>query len=215
MTASTSSGYLGFCLTHAQTGSTKQNASPFAILGGILCNAVGRVPASIPDRVPPSRILLITEHDDMTGYDAQSLAHFFLNLVDTTLINGNGRKAIFPRYIAAVPTEVVSAGVNCDVLECHMSYSRARNQPTPAHRGNRFVVRYTKDEPQVTISDGLKSLGPTEMFDNKSPRRADLRVIFKWLSTIEVRIHIWKKVTYSFGTEIIQIVKTCHMVIWR
>jgi len=58
----------------------------------------------------------------MTRYDAQSLAHFFLNLVDTTLINGNGGKAIFPRYIAAVPTEVVSAGVNCDVLECHMSH---------------------------------------------------------------------------------------------
>jgi len=69
----------------------------------------------------------------------------------------------------------------------------ASNQPIPTHRGNRFVVRYTEDEPQVTISDALKSLGPTEMFDNKSPRRAELRVIFEWLSTIQVRIHIWKE----------------------
>jgi len=39
-----------------------------------------------------------------------------------------------------------------------------------------------EDKPQVTISDGLKSLRPTEMLEDKSPRRADIKVMFKWLS---------------------------------
>jgi hypothetical protein len=58
----------------------------------------------------------------MKRYDAQSLAHFFLNLADTALINGDGGKTIFPRYIATISIKVVSAGVNRDVLECHISH---------------------------------------------------------------------------------------------
>jgi hypothetical protein len=161
-----------------------ENVSPSAILvNGIRRNAVGSVPASTLDRVPPSRVFFVTEHDDMKRYDSQSLARFFLNLPDTTLINRDGGKAFFPRYILTVPAKVVSAGVDCDVLESNKP-PRARYQLTPTHWGNRFVARDTEDDPQVIISDGLKPLGPTEMLDDKSPRRADRRVIFEWLTAI-------------------------------
>jgi hypothetical protein len=105
------------------------------LVDGILCNTTGRVPASISDRVPPSRILLITEHDNMKRYDAQSLAHFFLNLTDTTLIYGDGGKAFFPRYIATIPTKVVSAGVNRDVLDCYISHLELEINPLPLTGG--------------------------------------------------------------------------------
>ena len=45
------------------------------------------------------------------------------------------------------------------------------------------MVGDIEDLSQVTIADGLKSLCPTEMPGNKPPRRADFKVVFKWLST--------------------------------
>lgn len=41
------------------------------------------------------------------------------------------------------------------------------------------MVGDIEDLPQVTIADGLNSLCPTEMLDNKTPRRAHFKVVFK------------------------------------
>jgi hypothetical protein len=87
------------------------------MLHRVLYNTTGRVPAFSADRVPPSGVLLIAEHDNMRWRDAVSLAHFFLNLADTTLKYGNGGIALFQRYIVTVPMEIISAGMNCNVLE--------------------------------------------------------------------------------------------------
>jgi hypothetical protein len=82
----------------------------------VLYNASGRVPTLTADRVPPGRVLLITEHDNVRWCYAVSLAHFFLNLADTALKYGNGGIAVLQRYIITIPMKVISAGMNCNVL---------------------------------------------------------------------------------------------------
>jgi hypothetical protein len=129
------------------------------MLRRVLYNASGRVPTLTADRVPPSRVLLITEHDNVRWCNAVSLVHFFLNLADTALKYGNGGIAVFQRYIITVPMKVISAGMNCNVLGC-VSVQMAQSQETRsrAHRGDRFVFGNLKDDPQVTIGDTLKPL---------------------------------------------------------
>jgi hypothetical protein len=52
-----------------------------------------------------------------------------------------------------------------------------------AHRGNGVALRNAKDAPQVNIRDVLKLLCPTEMLENEPPRRANVEIIFKRLSS--------------------------------
>ena len=112
-----------------------------------------------------------------------SLAHFFLNLADTTLEYGNGGIAFVQRYIITVPMKIISAGMDCNVLEeCQCELPKARKQAR-TYRRDRFVVGNLKDDPQVTISDALKPLCPTEVLEGEPPRRANVEIILKRLST--------------------------------
>src|SRR5712691_9146373 len=117
MTASTRSGYLPIPLVTYQGKRCKQSALPSTmLLLGILNNAGGRVPAHLTNRIPPGRIPLVTEHDNVPWCVAVSLLHFVLNLPDTALEHGNGWITLIQRYIVAVPMKIVSAGVNRNVL---------------------------------------------------------------------------------------------------
>lgn len=89
-----------------------KKTSPSTILvDGIFDNATGRVPACLTDQIPSGAILLIAEHDDMSRYDAESLAYLFLNIGYTTLVNGDRRKAFIPWDVATVRHKVRSTGL--------------------------------------------------------------------------------------------------------
>lgn len=52
---------------------------------------------------------------------------------------------------------------------------------TNAHRWDRLVIRDLENTPQVTVSYGLKPVGPTKVLDDKSPRWAEFVTILERL----------------------------------
>jgi hypothetical protein len=55
----------------------------------IFCNVVDRAPAHLTNRIPPRRIFLVAEHDNVLWDDAQPLACFFLDFSDAALVGGD------------------------------------------------------------------------------------------------------------------------------
>jgi hypothetical protein len=71
---------------------TKVENTTYALPSAILVdriNVVGRVPAHLTNRIPPRRISLVAEHDNVLWNDAQPLACFFLNFSDAALVGGD------------------------------------------------------------------------------------------------------------------------------
>jgi hypothetical protein len=87
------------------------------MLLGVLNNAGSRIPAHLTNRIPPGRIPLITEHDNVPWCVAVSLLYLVLNLPDTALKHGNGGIALIQWYVVTVPMKIISTGVNRDILE--------------------------------------------------------------------------------------------------
>ena len=150
------------------------------VLLGVLNNAGGRVPARLTNRIPPGRISLITEHDNVPWCVAVSLLHFLLDLPDTALKDGDGGITLIQWYVVTVPMKIVSAGVNRNVLEV-LIVNANHMKVVHAHRGYRFVLGNIKYGLQVMITDGLKPLRPTEMLEDEPPGRANVEIIFEGL----------------------------------
>ena len=53
---------------------------------------------------------------------------------------------------------------------------------TRAYGGDRLVLGYLENTPQVSVSNGLKPVSPTKVLDDKSPRWAKFVAILERLS---------------------------------